>query len=60
MSIVGLIIVLIVFGGALYVVQLLPLDATVKRIIQVIAIIALVLWLAQALGLVSGAPLRLR
>ncbi len=42
---IHLLIVLIVFGAVLYIVGLLPIDGTVKRIIQVIAIVALVVWL---------------
>ena len=44
---IQLLIVLIVFGAVLYIVGLLPIDATVKRIIQVVAIVALVIWLLQ-------------
>jgi hypothetical protein len=44
---VELLIVLLILGGLLYVLQILPLDATVKRIIQVVAIIAIVIWLLR-------------
>lgn len=47
MSLISLLIVLIVFGAVLYVVGLLPIDGTVKRIIQVIAIVAVVVWLLK-------------
>lgn len=47
---IELLIVLLVLGGLLYVLQLLPLDATVKRIIQVVAIIAIVIWLLRTYG----------
>lgn len=48
MSLISLLIVLLVFGAVLYVVGLVPIDATVKRIIQVVAIFALVIWLLRA------------
>ncbi len=47
MDLVTLLIVLIIFGAVLYIVSLLPIDGTVKRIIQVIAIVALVIWLVK-------------
>lgn len=47
MSLVSLLIALIVIGAVLYVVSLLPIDATIKRIIQVVAIVAIVIWLLQ-------------
>lgn len=50
MSLIAILIALIVFGAVLYVVGLLPIDATVKRIIQVVAIVALVIWLLTKLA----------
>lgn len=48
MTLVGLIVALIVVGLALYVVWLLPIDATVKKIIYAIVLVAVVLWLLDA------------
>jgi hypothetical protein len=42
-----LLIALIVIGALLYVLQLLPIAATVKKLIQVIAIVILVIWLLR-------------
>lgn len=42
---ISLIIVLIIFGAAIYIVTLLPIDATVKRIINVVLIVAVVIYL---------------
>jgi hypothetical protein len=47
MSLVSLLIALIVIGAILYIVTLLPIDGTIKRVIQVIAIVAIVIWLLQ-------------
>jgi hypothetical protein len=47
MDLVQLLIVLIVFGAVIYIAGLLPIDGTVKTIIKVIAIVALVIWLLR-------------
>lgn len=50
----SLIIGLIVIGALLYVLQMLPIDGTFKRVIQVIAIVAAVIWALRALWPASG------
>lgn len=61
MTLVGLIVFLIIVGLLLYLVQLLPIDATIKKIIYVIVIVAVILWLLENLGLLTMGPvLRLR
>jgi hypothetical protein len=54
MPIISLLIVLLIFGAVLYLVSLAPIDGTVKRIIQVVAIVFLIIWvltkLAPSLG----------
>lgn len=50
-SIISIIILLVVIGFALWLVEQIPMDATIKRIIQGIAILLIVLWVLQALGL---------
>lgn len=45
MSLIAVIIVLIVVGLALYLITLLPIDANIKKIIQAIVIVLLVIWL---------------
>ena len=54
MDLVSLLIALIVLGAVIYVVGLLPIDATIKRIIQVVAIVALVVWLLRGFAPVLG------
>jgi hypothetical protein len=49
MDIIHLLIVLVVVGAALYLLQLIPMDATVKRVIQVIAIVLIVIWAIRTL-----------
>lgn len=63
MTILGLLIICIIAGFGLYMLQLAPLDATVKRIINAVVIVVLIIvvliFLAGLAGL-STAPLRLR
>jgi hypothetical protein len=49
-----LLIALIIIGAALYLLQLLPIDGTIKRIIQVIVIVALVIWALKMLLPMAG------
>lgn len=52
MSIIGLIVILIIIGVVVYVLnQVLPLDARIKLIINAVVIVAVLLWLVDALGL---------
>jgi hypothetical protein len=51
---VQLLIALIVIGALLYIVELLPIDATFRRIVQVIAIVAAVIWALKALLPMAG------
>ena len=40
---------LIVVGVCLYLLNLIPMDATIKRIVQVVAILLVVLWVVRAI-----------
>ncbi|HEX5213276.1 MAG TPA: Thivi_2564 family membrane protein [Pseudolabrys sp.] len=50
----SVLITLIVAGLVLYLLQLLPIDATIKRAIQAIAIVILVIWLLRMLWPLAG------
>ena len=55
MPLINVIIVLVVVGVLLYVVEtLLPIDATIKRIIHVAIILAVCIWLLQAFGIIGS------
>jgi len=55
MSLVSLIIILIVIGFLLWLLNAkIPMDPTIKNIINVVIIIAVVLWLLSAFGVLSG------
>lgn len=51
---IQIIILLIVVGAILYIVDILPLDGTVKRIAQVVAVVVLAIYLLKLLLPASG------
>ncbi len=54
MSLISLIVVLVIVGVALYCIRLIPMDATVSKIITALVILAVVLWLLESVGLLTG------
>jgi hypothetical protein len=59
MPLIQLIVVLIVIGLLLYIVEsLLPIDPTIKMVIRVLILIAVILWLLSLVGLLPGGNLR--
>ena len=54
---ITLVIALVVIGGILYVVSLLPIDPTIKQIINVVVAIIIVVWvLSLLLGYLPNFP----
>ena len=53
-GIVSVIITLVVIGLLLYLVELIPMDRTIKQIIRIIVIIGVVIWLLQYFGLIGS------
>ena len=53
-GLISIIVTLVVIGLLLYLVELIPMDGTIKQIIRVIVIIAVVVWLLQAFGLIGS------
>ena len=54
---VSIIVVLIVVGVLLYVVNsLIPMDAKIKQILNIVVVIAVILWLLSAFGLLGDIP----
>ena len=47
-SLISVIVVLIVIGLLLWAAEQIPMDATIRRIIQVVVVVFVVLWLLQA------------
>jgi hypothetical protein len=60
MTLLGLIVALIIVGLLLYLVSTLPIDATIKTIIRAVVIVAVVLWLLEALGIFGSLGLNTR
>ena len=55
MSIIGLVIALIVVGVALWLINsMIPMDPKIKTILNVVVVIAVLVWVLQALGLLGG------
>ena len=54
MPLINVIVVLVIVGVLLYVVEtLLPIDATIKRIIHIIVILAVCIWLLQTFKIIG-------
>ena len=49
-TLISVIVTLIVIGLLLYLIGLIPMDGTIKQIIRVVVIIAVVIWLLQTFG----------
>jgi hypothetical protein len=65
MSLIGLLILCVVVGGILYLLNMMPIDNTIKQVIKVVVILILIIYLilllAALLGLSTGMPpLRIR
>lgn len=55
MSILTLIIVLVVVGVALWLINAyIPMEPTIKRILNIVVIIVLVIWILKATGLLGA------
>ena len=55
MSLVTLIVVLVIIGVVLWLVNTqIPMDPTIKKILNIAVVIVVVLWLLKAFGLLSG------
>ena len=53
---IGLLVVLVVVGVCLYLLnQYVPMAAPIKTIINVLVVLAVVIWLLQSFGLLDGA-----
>lgn len=53
MPLLTIVVVLIVVGVMLWLVGLIPMDATILLIIRVVVLIAVVLWLLRVFGLIG-------
>jgi hypothetical protein len=53
-GIVSIIVTLVVIGLVLYLINLIPMDSTIKQIIHAIIVVLVVVWLLQAFGLIGS------
>jgi len=53
-ALISVIVTLIVVGLLLYLIGLIPMDGTIKQIIRVVVIIAVIVWLLQTFGLLGS------
>ncbi|HUD21980.1 MAG TPA: Thivi_2564 family membrane protein [Acidobacteriaceae bacterium] len=53
-GIIGIIVTLVVIGLALYLIDLIPMDGTIKGIIRGIVVVLVVIWLLQAFGFMGS------
>lgn len=51
---IGLVLTLVIIGVILYLLQQIPMDATIATVIRVVIILAAVLYLLRLLGLYGG------
>jgi hypothetical protein len=56
MSLVSLVLTLVVVGVLLYLVSLIPMNATIQRVIQVLVILFVIIWVIQSIGLLGAGP----
>lgn len=55
MSLITLVLVLIVIGVLLWIVNTrLPMDATIKDVLNIVVVIAVVLWLLKVFGVLAS------
>jgi hypothetical protein len=58
-SMIGILVTLVIIGLLLWLVNnYIPMDAKIKSILNVVIVIAVVIWLLQAFGLLGGIGLR--
>jgi hypothetical protein len=53
-GIIGILVTLVVIGLALYLIDLIPMDRTIKQIIRGIIIVLVILWLLEAFGFMGS------
>ena len=53
-GLISIIVALVVVGLVLYLIGMIPMDGTIKQIIRVVVLIAVVVWLLQTFGLMGS------
>jgi hypothetical protein len=61
MSLIGIIIAIAVVGLILWLVEtVVPMPVAIKRVLEAVVVLVLIIWLLQAFGLLSGNMMRVR
>lgn len=54
MSLLGIIIVLVVFGVLLYLINaFIPMESNIKRLMNIVVVIILIIWILYAIGAIG-------
>jgi hypothetical protein len=53
-GLISVIVALVVVGLVLYLIDIIPMDGTIKHIIRLIVIIAVIIWLLQVFGIIGS------
>lgn len=51
---ISILITLVIIGVVLYLINLIPMDGTIKKVIWVLAILFIILWLLSQLGIIGS------
>lgn len=61
MSLISLIVTLVIVGVILYLINwLVPMDAKVKKILNIVVVIVILIWLAYAFGLLPIGDIKVK
>jgi uncharacterized protein YhhL (DUF1145 family) len=61
MNIISVIVVLVIFGLALYLIETyIPMSPPIKTVLRVSVVLFLVIWLLSIIGLLDGTVLRIK
>jgi hypothetical protein len=52
-GLISVIVALVIVGLVLYLIDLIPMDGTIKSIIRFIVIVAVIIWLLQVFGFIG-------
>jgi uncharacterized membrane protein len=53
-ALIHIIVYLVIIGLVVYLIDLIPMDGTIKNIIRGIIVVAVVIWLLQQFGLIGS------
>ena len=56
---ISIVLTLVIVGVLLYLLTLIPMDATIATVIRVVVILFAIIWVVQSLGLLGGHGLKL-